>query len=192
MRVSTRFWLPLLALLASLGTVSVASAEYLVEEAGLRFPDQIGTAKQTGGKRYPQPGLGHGIDYNGGSYGASIYIYDRGASGIADGVASDVVRSEFARARSDIAAIQRQQNAPEPQLVGERKVSAGGIEFLTATYRYRRGDLDTLSLVAMTGLRRNFIKVRIGTRASDDDAAQARLDDFLQNFGQVLAGANSR
>jgi hypothetical protein len=136
--------------------------------------------------------LGHGIDYNGGSYGASIYVYDRGVSGIADGIASDVVLSEFARARSDIAAVQRQQNVPEPQLVGERKVSVGGIEFLSATYRYRRGDLDTLSLVAMTGLRRNFIKVRISTRASDDDAAQARLDDFLQNFGLVLAGGNSR
>src|SRR5689334_1496979 len=110
MRVSTRFWLPLFVLLAGLGSVSVASAEYLVEEAGLRFPDQIGAASQTGGKRYPQPGLGHGIDYNGGSYGASIYVYDRGVSGIADGIASDVVLSEFARARSDIAAIQRQQN----------------------------------------------------------------------------------
>src|SRR5205085_8759589 len=78
MRVSTRLWLPILALLASLGWAGMASAEYLVEEAGLRFPDQIGAASQTSGKRYPQPGLGHGIDYNGGSFGASIYVYDRG------------------------------------------------------------------------------------------------------------------
>jgi hypothetical protein len=192
MRVSTRWWLPILALLASLGWAGMASAEYLVEEAGLRFPDQIGTASQVGGKRYPQPGLGHGIDYNGGSFGASIYVYDRGVSGIADGVGSDAVRSEFARARSDIFAIQKQQNGPEPQLVGERKVAVGNIEFLTATYRYARNNVDTLSLVAMTGLRRNFIKVRVSTRASDGGEAQARLDDFLQNFGRILAGAGAR
>jgi hypothetical protein len=192
MRLSIRFWLPILALLASLGSAGMASAEYLVEEAGLRFPDQIGAANQTSGKRYPQPGLGHGIDYNGGSYGASIYVYDRSVSGIADGIDSDVVRSEFARARSDIFAIQKQQNGPEPQLVGERVVSVGGVQFLTATYRYARSNIDTLSLVAMTGLRRNFIKVRVSTRAADGDAAQVRLDDFLQNFGRVLASANSR
>ncbi len=192
MRASTRFWLAILALLASLGAASMASAEYLVEEAGLRFPDQIGTASQANGRRYPQPGLGHGIDYRGEGYGASIYVYDRGQPAIADGIASDIVRSEFARARSDILAVQRQQNAPEPRLVGERKVTADGIEFLTATYRYTRGDLDTLSLVAMTGLRRHFVKLRVSTRASDGSEAQARLDDFLQNFGRVLAGAASR
>lgn len=192
MRVSVRFWLPILALLASLGWAGAASAEYLVEEAGLRFPDQIGTASQSGGKRYPQPGLGHGIDYNGKTYGASIYVYDRGVSGIADGIGSDMVRSEFARAKSDIFAVQKQQNAPEPKLVGERKVSAAGVEFLTATYRYTRGDLDTLSLVAMTGLRRHFVKVRVSTRASDGGEAQARLDEFLQNVARMLADAGAR
>ena len=189
MRATIRSCLVLLAFLAGLST---ASAEYLVEEASLRFPDQIGTAKQAGGRRYPQPGLGHGIDYAGAGYGASIYVYDRGASGIPDGVAGEIIRSEFARARSDIFAVQRRQNAPEPKLVGDRLVKVDGVEFLTATYRYTRGDADALSLVAITGLRRNFIKVRISTRASDGGEAQSRLDGFLQDFGRFLAAAGPR
>lgn len=188
----TRSWLLPLALLAGLGWVDIARAEYTVEEAGLRFPDRIGAASQAGGKRYPQAGLGHGIDYRGDGYGASIYVYDRGVLGIADGVASERVRSEFTRARSDIFAIQKQQNAPEPKLVGERLSKVDGVEFLTATYRMTRGDTDVLSLVALTGLRRHFIKLRISTRASEGGEAQARLDGFLQDFGRFLAAAGPR
>lgn len=145
MRTMIRIWLPLVALLVGLGGAGVASAQYLVEEAGLRFPDQIGAAQQSGGRRYPQPGLGHGIDYRGQGYGASIYVYDRGLSGIPDGTASEIVRTEFARARSDIFAVQRQQNAPEPRLVRERLVKVDGVEFLTASYRFVRGDTDALN-----------------------------------------------
>lgn len=191
MRAINLIWLPLAALLAGLGWAGTACADYLVEEAGLRFPDQVGAATQSGGRRYPQAGLGHGIDYRGPGYGASIYVYDRGVPGIPDGTASEVVRAEFAQARRDIFAVQRQQNAPEPRLVGERLVKVGGVEFLTATYQYRRGDAEALSLVAMTGLRRHFIKVRISTRASDGDEAGARLDGFLQDFGRFLAGAGA-
>jgi hypothetical protein len=189
--MSIRLWLVALALLVNLSSASTACAEYLVEEAGLRFPDRLGAATLARGHRYPQPGLGHGIDYSGQGFGASIYVYDRGVSGIAGGIASAVVRAEFARARNDIAAIQRLQNAPEPNLVGERTVNANGVEFLTATYRYMRNNLDTLSLVAVTGLRRHFIKVRISTRATDDGAAQARLDAFAGEVGRFLAGAGA-
>lgn len=192
MRALTRLWLPLVALLAGLGWASMASAEYLVGEAGLRFPDQIGGAQQSSGRRYPQAGLGHGIDYSHPGYGASIYVYDRGVSGITDGIASEAVRSEFAQACRDIFAVQRQQNAPEPQLVDERIVKVENVDFLVATYRYKRGDIDTLSMVAVTGLRRHFIKVRISARASDGNEVQARFDGFLRDLGRLLSAAGSR
>lgn len=168
---------------------TAARAEYVVEEAGLRFPEWIGSATQAKGQRYPQPGLGHGIDYRGQGYGASIYVYDRGAKDIADGVASAIVLSEFARARNDIIAIQKQQKQPEPQLVGERTIKVDGIEFLTATYRYTRNDVDALSVVAVTGFRRHFVKVRVSARAAD---GPAQLDEFIQNVGRFLAAAGAR
>jgi hypothetical protein len=192
MRVSTRFILPILALIASLGLANVAWAEYLVEEAGLSFPDQLGSATQAKGQRYPQPGLGHGIDYRGPGYGASVYVYDRGAKDIPDGIEGAIVRSEFARARSDIFAIQKQQNQPEPQLLKESTVRVNGFDFLTATYQYPRSGTDTYSVVAMTGFRRHFVKLRISTLASTGQAGATQIDEFIQSVGQFLAAAGPR
>lgn len=192
MRTVIRLAVLLLACLALGGPVSPAWAEYLVMEAGLQFPDRLGTATQVKGQRYPQPGLGHGIDYNGQTYGASVYVYDRGAKDITDGIASAIVRSEFTRARNDIAAIQKQQNLPEPQLVGERTVKVDGIEFLTATYRYTRNNVETLSTVAVTGFRRHFVKLRVSTRASDGTEAAERIDGFVQAVGRFLTTATPR
>jgi hypothetical protein len=192
MRATLRFTVLLLACLGLAGMAGPAWAEYLVIEAGLQFPDKLGTATQVKGQRYPQPGLGHGIDYNGQTYGGSVYVYDRGAKDIADGIASGIVRSEFARARGDIAAIQKQQNQPEPQLVGERTVKIDGVEFLTATYRYTRNNVDTLSTVAVTGFRRHFVKLRVSTRASAGNEAAERIDGFVLAVGRFLVAAGPR
>lgn len=189
MRVVSRLGFVLLLLLGSLGLANVARAEYLVEEAGLRFPDKLGSAMQTRSVRYPQAHLGHGIDYRGQNFGASIFVYTGGASDIPNGTASPVVRAQFAKARSDIFAVQKQNNQPEPKLIAERPIQSDGVEFLAATYRLVRGNTEAVSLVALTGFRGQFVKVRISAVVVNGEANTAQMDEFIQAVARLLTEA---
>jgi len=192
MGATVRFCLVLLAFLAPLG-IGTASAEYPVEEVGLRFPDQLGGAQLVRGHRYPQDYLGHSISYARGGLGASIYVYHGGQSNIPDGITGPVIRAQFAKARGDIAAVQRQQNAPEPQLLGERTIDAGGVEFVSASYLYMRQNRDAYSLVALTGFRRHFVKLRVSVWAEGGAAmGSAQIEEFVQSLGRFLAAAGPR
>lgn len=191
MRAAIRLCLVLLAFLAPFG-LGTAGAEYLVEEAGLRFPDQLGGAQLARGQRYPQDHLGHSISYGRPNFGATVYVYHGGQSSIPDGIAAPVVRAQFAQAQGDIASIQRQQGAPAPQLLEQRTMNAGGVDFLGASYRYTRENRDTLSFVGLTGFRRNFIKVRVSVPAESGAAGKAQIEEFIQGLGRFLAAAGPR
>lgn len=192
MHTSTRFWLPILTLLASLGLANAAGAEYVVEEAGLRFPDKLGSAVQKRSVRYPQAALGHGIDYGGSNFGASIYVYNGGERAIPDGIESSLVRVEFAKARSQITGVQQRSGEAGPKLVRERIVKIGSIAFMTAIYRYTRNNIDTLSVLALTGFRQHFVKLRMGMPAADEQAGMTLAEEFLQGLAGLLTNASTR
>jgi hypothetical protein len=192
MAISTRFWLPFLALLAGLGLANAAWAEYLVEEAGLHFPDKLGSATQKRSVRYPQAALGHGIDYGASNFGASSFVYNGGERAIPDGIESSQARAEFAKARSQITGVQQRGGEAGPKLVRERIVKVGDISFMTAIYRYTRNNLDTLSVLALTGFRQHFVKLRIGMPAADEQAGMTQANEFLQGLAGLLANAGAR
>ncbi len=176
-------------------SVGPASAEYLVPEAGIRFPDRLGGLALMKGERYPQAPLGHGVEYrarasgSGAIYAGSIYVYNGGNPSVPDGIASNLVRAEFARARGDIAAIAKTNNLPEPVLLGERTIQSGGIEFLTATYRMVRNDNPVITFVGLTGARRHFIKLRVSVPAANGAAAAGEIDAFVTEVGRLLAAS---
>lgn len=192
MRVWSRFCVFALALLVGLAPGIAARAEYHVSEAGLRFPDRLGTANLVKGTRFPQAAMGHGVEYRGPDFAGSIYIYDGGALGIPDGITSPLVRAQFDQARGDIFTIQKQRGLPEPQLIGESTIRVDNFEFLGATYRFTRSDVDTLSVVGLTGFRRHFIKLRVSVPASSGAAGITHMQEFVRDIGRILADAGAR
>jgi hypothetical protein len=184
------------AVLAVLGAWSFgpASAEYLVPEAGIRFPDRLGGLTLVKGERYPQAALGHGVEYraradSGAVYAGSIYVYNGGNPSVPDGIAGNLVRAEFARARGDIATMAKMNNLPEPELLGERTIKSGGVEFLTATYSLVRNNNPVVSFVGMTGARRHFIKLRVSVPAVRGPGATNEIDAFVAEVGRLLAAS---
>lgn len=192
MRASIRVCLATLAFLTSVSLGASAWAEYLVMEAGLRFPDRLGSVTLWKGDRYPQAALGHGVEYRAPGFAGSVYVYDGGNPNIPDGTANNIVRAQFTQARNDIFAIQRQRNLPDPQLITERPIRAGNIEFLAASYRFVRNDVDSVSLVALTGFRRHFVKLRVSVPAASGAAGTAQIDEFVQSVARLLADAGTR
>ena len=195
MRAWIRMGAAILAVLAGWSFVGPASAEYLVPEAGIRFPDRLGSLTLWKGEKYPEASLGHGVEYRVRAPGfdrpvfvaGSIYIYQGGHEFIPDGIGSSLVRAEFARARGDIATIARMNNLPPPELLGERTIKASGIEFLTATYRMVRNDNPVISFVGMTGARRHFIKLRVSVPTAMGATGTNEIDAFVAEVGRLLA-----
>ena len=192
MRATLRFSVLLLVCLGLAWQAGPARAEYLVMEVGLQFPDRVGSARLWKGERYPDARLGHGIEYRGPGFAGSVYVYNAGNPDIPDGTANAVVRTQFARARNDIAAFQRQRNLPEPQLLAEQPIRAANVEFLAARYRVVRGDVVSVSLVAMTGYRRHFIKIRVSVPVASGAAGTRQMEEFVQDVARILAGAGAR
>ena len=192
MRAKLRLTVLLFACLASVWQVASARAEYLVLEVGLQFPDRLGSVPLWKGERYPQAALGHGIEYRGPGFAGSVYVYDAGNPNVPNGTSNEVVRTQFARARNEIIAYQRKQNLPEPQLLSEQPIRDSSVEFLAASYRVVRGNTETVSLIAMTGYRRHFIKIRVSVPAGSGAAGARQMEAFVQNVARMLADAGAR
>ncbi|MBV9836185.1 MAG: hypothetical protein JO055_17335 [Alphaproteobacteria bacterium] len=192
MRAALRLAVLLFACLGLAWQVGSARAEYLVMEVGLQFPDRLGSVPLWKGERYPEAVLGHGVEYRAPQFAGSVYVYNAGNPAIPDGTANDVVRTQFARARSEIAAYQRQQNLPEPQLLSDKPIRVNAVEFLSASYRLVRSNVESLSLIAMTGYRRHFIKIRVTVPAASGDAGTRQMEEFVQNVARMLADAGAK
>jgi hypothetical protein len=194
MRAMLRFGVLLLACFGLAWQIEAARAEYLVMEVGLRFPDRLGSVPMVKGERYPQAVLGHGIEYRVADFTGSIYVYDAGIPNIPDGTANEIVRTQFARARGEIVAFERQRNLPEPRLLSEQPLKVGSVEFLVANYSVVRDGVETTSLLAMTGYRRHFIKIRVGLPSPTvSGTGGARLvEEFMKNVARLLADAGAR
>jgi hypothetical protein len=92
----------LAALVLALLTVP-ASAEPQTY-SGIAFPDRV--AEFVRGKvddfEPAHPGLGQSIAYDRGAWHANVYVYDLRRGRIPDDPASEVVKAEFAQAKSDV------------------------------------------------------------------------------------------
>ncbi|MBX3500943.1 MAG: hypothetical protein KF889_16005 [Alphaproteobacteria bacterium] len=192
MRALLRYTVLLLACLGLALQAGAARAEYLVMEVGLQFPDRLGSVPLWKGERYPRAGLGHGIEYRAPGFAGSVYVYDAGNPNIPNGTDNETVRTQFSRARNEIVAYQRHIKQPEPQPLSEQPIRASSVEFLAASYRVVRGDVETVSLVAMTGYRRHFIKIRVSVPAASGAAGARQMEEFVQNVARMLADAGAR
>lgn len=191
MQALIRLSLAGLAFLAGLSVGFAAWAEYAVPDIGIRFPDRLASFELWKGEKYPEAALGHGVEYRAPGFAGSVYVYRGGNPSVPDGVTNNLVRSEFAKARGDIAALAKMKGDPEPELVGEQPVKAAGIEFLTATYRMQRNDRAVTSLVGMTGARGHFIKLRVSVPSAGTVLVTDEIYAFIAAVARLLAKSSS-
>ncbi len=191
MRALIRLSLAGLAFLAGVSVWAAAWAEYVVPDIGVRFPDRLASFDLLKGEKYPQAELGHGVEYRAPGFAGSVYVYRGRNPSVPDGVANNVVRTEFATARGDVAALAKMKGDPEPELVGEQSVKALGLEFLTAAYRMQRGDQVVTSLVGMTGARGYFIKLRVSVPAAGAVPVTDETYAFIAAVARLLAKSSS-
>lgn len=168
--------------------VPARAIDYVVPEAGLRFPDRLGGFVLEGGQQAPRLELGHILQYAGRNFIGSVYVYNGGRPSVPDGVRNPVVQAEFEQAQSDIFAVARMRGWPAPVKSADAVTRDTSVEFLTATYRLDSPSAQQDSVVAITGARGQFIKVRMTVPAGGD---HVDLRAFLQHVGALVTGARA-
>lgn len=173
----------LAAILLIAGVAEAWAIDYIVPEAGLRFPKWLGRFVMDEGTQASRGEQGHMLRYTRGGFIGSVYVYDGGRGKIPDGVRNPVVQAELERARNDVLSVARMRRLPAPVRTADAVDRDAGIEFLSTTYRL--DDLRTQrdSVVAITGLRGHFIKLRMtappGADGSDFGTFRAHLATLL-------------
>lgn len=179
----------LAATLLVAGAGPTRAADYIVPEAVLRFPDRLGGFILERGARAPYAQLGHIIHYKGVDLTATVYVYDGGRRPIPDGARNPVVQAEFEQVQRDILAAAHARGWPPPVKQAEAVMRDTAIEFLTATYRVespsRRDDI----VVAISGARAHYVKVRITIPAGGD---QVDAGVFLRHVGALVTGTRQQ
>lgn len=129
------------------------------------------------------PGLGYSAAYDGSSRGqATIYVYNRGMTGIPDGPMSSTVRQEF---ESAITSVSEMEEALGARVELVDKYGTGtpetGPEFLCAEFVLRDATATQRSFLYVTAAVGNFVKLRV-TLAGNDPA-----DSTARRFADAVA-----
>lgn len=141
--------------------------------SGLTFPYEIGWLHfdNSDNNEAHSPGMGHGLHYKAPGIICSLYVYDRGRTGIPDDVTDDVVRKEFESAVSDIATSRPNFSGWPDQ--AERQ------DYLARFYRVG-DDGREVSLLLLTTSRGRFVKARMTW------VREPFIDSAAKNFVDTL------
>jgi hypothetical protein len=142
--------------------------------SGLTFPFEIGWLHfdNSENNESDTPGLGHNLHYKAPGIICSLYVYDRGRTGIPDNVADDVIRIEFESAASEIATAR-----PDFAVWPDQATSQ---DYLARFYKVG-DDGREASLLLLTTSRGRFVKARMTWFREPfiDSAAKNFIDTLL-------------
>jgi len=172
-------WLAVVWAMAWGGAAAVQAedaAKVKLEPTQVELPTRLGPMRLTGEPhRYEQPGLGVSYQYLGQSLSLTVYVYDAGLTDIPDG--GDTMQScwLFEEAKNNIS----QAGYADVKLVSEQLVRlsprADAPLAREAVFEYVRNGRPTLSYVWITGVAKNFVKMRFSMeRDLRDEAIEAR------------------
>ena len=165
---------------------------------GIAFPETLGSLPRQKAHRYKDPKLGMAVAYHDKSIlRANVYVYDFGEEDIADGVASEAVKEQFALARKDIenAAARDYYKDLEKlaEATAEVQTPGGPRSFLSASFRYAQAPgprvrfLGTnVSHLLLTGYRGKFVKVRFTYPEEKKAEGEKALAAFLEDLGKLM------
>jgi hypothetical protein len=142
--------------------------------SGLTFPYEIGWLHFDNSENHESqtPGLGHSLHYKAPGIVCSLYVYDRGRTGIPDDVTDDVIQKEFESATREIANA-RSNFEPWPDQAMRKDCLASF---------YRVGDEGRqVSLLLLTTSQGRFMKARMTWLREPfiDSAARNFVDTLL-------------
>lgn len=179
------------ALILALATTATHAATF--EPAlGVTLPDEVAGLTFAGKKEFSQKELG--VNYawqrNGPTRG-SVYIYTSGAGTIPDGTDAPIVRRHFDQVIGEVQQMAAIGRARSVTLTGSSeqvtRYPGCGPQFIWRGYEMVL-DVGTItSYTYVTGLKNNFVKLRI-SHSKDDAQAAKDAERFVQEIRKVLGG----
>jgi len=159
----------------------------VIAVAGIKFPKQIGSFRQTRSidNEARHPGMGVTLEYKAGPTGfANIYIYDRQMPSIPTNALDPIVRTEFDSATQGVVTLAGMVNQTV-ELVGRYGTGTptSRIEFLCAEFVNTTEGRRRRTFLYLTGAHGKFIKLRVTLATNDPKDLTAR------NFADAVARA---
>ena len=181
-------------LLVALTLAGTAVAQYRSEALDATFPVELAGYRLRNVTEYPDKRLGVALNYWRGPVNATVYVYDGGERGIADGTEHPFTRGMFEQAKSDIMTLRsNSEGGSPPRLVRDgvatlREGTPAAMPILVAAYDLRLPRAYS-SLLMLTARKGNLIKLRISLPADapKDDVASVR--QFTEGVADVVYGS---
>ncbi len=181
--------LPVLVLVLAATAVRAATFEPAL---GVSLPDAVAGLTFVGKKEFPQKELG--VNYawqrNGPTRGA-VYIYTAGAKTVPDGTEAPIVRRHFNQVIGEVQQMAAIGQARSVTLTGASeqvtRYPGCGPQFIWRGYDMVLDAGTITSYTYVTGLKNNFVKLRVSHPTGDAEAAKD-AERFVQEIRKVLGG----
>ncbi len=179
-------------------TTLTAHAAYWSRAIQVDFPDRLGGLEYYGVRSYePEEIYGYSLRYQNDATKADIYVYTLGLEGIGEGPDAPEVQEQMQMARSDILGVAEAGYYLDVNFI-ERDGVNPWPRFIVQELSYTQIDPQgnhpaqhLRSLIAVTGYRSYFVKVRISSTepASEFTAINSA---FMQDLAELLTNAEGR
>lgn len=178
-----------LALVAAGGLASATTVEPSIN---VTFPDEVAGLPFAGRNEFPQKELGVSIGYmRGGEHfaRAAVYVYNGGLKSGPDDVDAPVVRKHFTQVIGEVQQLAKMGQARSVTLLGTADQTTSfagcGPQFIWRGYEMDIGEAVMTSYTYLTGLKGQFVKLRVSHRKGDAQGARD-TDRFVQEIRKVL------
>jgi hypothetical protein len=176
------------ALMSFLVCTSLAHAEPVKLLPGpFELPDRIGPMRYDGqAHKYDDPRLGSSYQYLGGGLSLTVYVYDLGATDIADGGDSRIACEAFEGAKGDVLQAGYQDMQLKSQQLARLDPVAEAPLAREAVFEYTRSGSPTVSYLWVIGASKQFVKLRFSVNAKFRDELGEARRTVLNALGESL------
>ena len=176
------WWVLLLA-----ASVSAQEPNIRLAPSPLELPRSIGPLQGNADPhKYDDPALGVSYQYNARGASLTVYVYDAGASDLADGADTIPVCQEFESAKQGVKAAY-----PNAELVSQNSVRLQSSEpaplMREAVFEFEFRERPTISYLWITAVAKNFIKLRFTADAQLRDELPEARRAILTAMGTAIA-----
>lgn len=179
--------LGLLTFLAVVAPLAAAQEKVRLQPAPLELPRRIGPLNFDGKPHsFPEPELGVAYQYNGDGISLTIYVYDLGIKDIGDGVDTAATCQQFEEAKQGVF----QARYPNTVLRNEQLVRLAPPDeqpqAREAAFEFTINDRPAYSYLWITGVAKNFIKLRFSVDADLKDEVPEARRAILTALGEAV------
>jgi len=142
----------------------------------LELPRRIGPLAFDGAPhKFEQPALGYAYQYLGRSLSLTIYVYDLGVADIPDGGDTNVTCEQFEQAKYDVTRAGYANTVLKSEQLVRLAPPDDALLAREALFEFEREGHPTISYLWLTGVAKNFVKLRFSLDSNlRDETAEAR------------------